>query len=124
MMRRNNKKRNGFVFPSFFAVVVLFLAALALCYVWLGCRCEALGGEIKLIEDEHADLNKKCSYETCRWSRMRALPNVKATLGKHGIVMTWPSHEQVVRLGRSGESYDGLAGVVGARASDDGWKGL
>jgi hypothetical protein len=99
MKKKKNKKRvDGFVFPVPFAGALIIIATLALAYVWMGCRCEALGREIKGLEREKEVLDKKCLREEYRWTQMKAPRNLERVLAKHNIRMSWPKPEQVVRL--------------------------
>jgi hypothetical protein len=98
--RRNRKKRklNGFMVPVHFAVVVVLVSAIALGYLWLGCRCDSLGKDIKLLEARKAELEKKYQNEEYKWMRMKSPCSIEEALTKFGIAMTWPGKEQVVRL--------------------------
>jgi hypothetical protein len=101
MMTRSNRKKikvNGFTFPVPFAGLVVVIAALAMGYVWLGVRCEALGKDLKKIELEKAELNKRCLNEEYNWTRMKSPQNLDKALARFGIVMTWPRPDQIVRL--------------------------
>lgn len=84
--------------PVPFAIVVLLVSAIALAYLWLGCKCDSLGKDIKLLEARKADLAKKYENEEYKWMRMKSPCNIEEALTKFGIAMTWPGKEQVVRL--------------------------
>lgn len=99
MARKNKKKNiNGFIFPTPFAGVVGLISTLALAYVWLGCRCESLGREIKALERNRSVLVERYRKEECGWSRMKSPPNIEKALAQHNILMSWPRRDQVVRL--------------------------
>jgi hypothetical protein len=102
MARRNKKRKRkqGFLFPVPFAGVVVMASSLALAYVWLGCRCQALGRELKALENEHAELAKQYANEMYRWARKKAPANIERALARHRIAMVWPHRSRVVRLGR------------------------
>jgi hypothetical protein len=121
MMRRNRKKMtmDGFIFPVPFAGLVVVISALALGYVWLGCRCEALGKELKRLETEKAELSKRWLNEEYNWTRMKSPQSIERALARHGIAMTWPRPEQIVRLteadfafGRKGGTPERLLGYA------------
>ena len=99
-MARNRKKRNvnGFIFPVPFAGAVVMASGLALGYVWLGCQCEQLGREIKTLEAEHGDLQKRYMNSEYRWARIKSLRSLEIALQKHNLCMDWPRRDQVVRL--------------------------
>lgn len=103
MIRKNRKKRlHSFVLPAPLSGVVVAGALLALSYVWLDCRCESLGRDIKNLEAEKVQLKKDLLSEESRWSKMKSPANIEAVLAKHNIVMTWPRQDQVVRLSDAG----------------------
>lgn len=121
MARKNSRKKrkkqqqiNGFAFPVPFAGIVVVAAALALGYVWLGCQCEALGDEIKVVELERADLNKKYLNAEYRWVRTKSPRSMEIALQRHGLDMDWPRAGQIVRLKRGvtprGPGRDELSG--------------
>jgi hypothetical protein len=89
---------HGFVFPVPFAGVLVLIATLAMIYVWLGCRCEVLGREIKTLEQEREVLHKKHLNEEYRWTRMKSLRSIENALAGFSIQMTWPANNQIVRL--------------------------
>jgi hypothetical protein len=97
--RRNRKKRvDGFIFPTPFAGILVFLSVAALSYLWL-CSCsEELGREIKKLEKQKTELTKKFLNEEYKWTRMKSPKNIEATLARYGIAMTWPRRDQVMWL--------------------------
>jgi hypothetical protein len=99
MSRRNRKKRlHGSAFPVPFAGVAVAFVALALTYVWLGSRCDRLGQEIKTLETERVELNKKYMNAEFRWASLKSPQSLETALAAHQISMDWPSHEQVVLM--------------------------
>lgn len=111
MTRRNKKKKgkDGFIFPVPFTGAVVVLSALALGYVWLGCRCESLGRELKALEIEKAVLSREYLNEQYNWARMKAPGNIEKALAKHNIIMTWPRGDQVIWLYDTGILHDQVA---------------
>ena len=102
MARRNKKKRRDvFAFPVTFAGLVVIVVTLALAYVWLGCRCESVGKDLRGLEKERAVLGKILANEAYKWSLMKSPLNLKSTLTSRGIHMTWPRDGQIVRVRRS-----------------------
>ncbi len=100
MAKRNNRKKkaDGFIFPVPFAMVVIFASTLALAYVWLGCRCEAVGREIKALEIENEELRRNYVNENYKWTRMKSPQNLESKLRAMNIAMDWPRKDQVVIL--------------------------
>ena len=98
-MAKNRKKNvQAFAFPAPFAGFVVALAIFAFGYVWLGCRCDTLGKEIKALETEKTELTKKMLNEEYKWTLMKAPQSVERELAKYGIVMGWPKPNQIVRV--------------------------
>jgi hypothetical protein len=106
---KNRRKVNGFVFPVPLAGSIMLLTTLGLGYVWLGCRCDAIGKEIKLLESRKMTLEKKCLNEQCRWARMKSPANVSRKLASYNIKMGWPKRGQVVRLYDKSDYTDSVA---------------
>ena len=122
MIRRNRKKRrnHGFMFPTPLAGVMVALSVLALAYVWLEARCQALGREIQAFERERAVLEKRRANEEYKWLEVKSLRNLRIVLARRGIAMSWPAVSQVVRMKESevfGEQWDALTGHSGRLAS-------
>ena len=115
MARRNRKKKklDAFIFPAPFAGEAILVSALALGYVWLGCRCESLGKEIRQLEGENKSLAKKYLNEEFRWMRAKSPKNLEKALKRYGIVMKWPRRNQVVVLMDAEETGDDVDGSTG-----------
>lgn len=92
---------DGFVFPVPFAGLAVLIASFALGYVWLGCRCEAMGKELKRLEVRKEELSKKCLTEEYNWTRTKSPQNLERALERCNIIMSWPRPDQVVRLSES-----------------------
>jgi hypothetical protein len=97
------------MFPARLALVLVVMAGLSLFYVCVQSRTEALGREIKRLEAQRDQLRERVVKEQCAWARMQAPANVEAALKEHGLVMTWPGRDQIVRL-RADGSIDTLMG--------------
>ena len=100
MTRKNRKKRklNASMVPRPFAGVVALVVVFALGYVWIGSRCEALGRELKSLENERQVLHKQYLIEESKWIRMKSPQELQKALERHNIIMTWPKNDQVIRL--------------------------
>ena len=112
MARANKKRVDGFVFPAPFAVGVVLVSGLALVYVWMGGRCEAMGKELKGLETDKKELAKKFQAEEFRWSRMKSPASVEHALVRHGVTMNWPRKDQIVRLSENDVRFDQRAADV------------
>ena len=102
MRKRNKKKKDihGFIVPAPFAGVIIILSSLAVGYLWLDSRCQTLGKELKALDMESQELNKKLKSEEYRWSLMKSPANLEKTLKRHHIVMSWPRSDQIVIVDR------------------------
>jgi hypothetical protein len=86
------------MFPAAFAALLLMGVALALLYVGLTCRKDALGRELKRLENERAELEKRRLNESEKWTRVKSPRSIEAALARTHIVMVWPRATQIVRL--------------------------
>jgi hypothetical protein len=96
--KKNRKKMDGFVFPTPIAGLIVIGAIFGIAYLWLGSCAEALGGQIKELESEHAKLQKRFQNEQYKWTRLKAPRNIEESLAKYGIAMVWPRRDQIVWL--------------------------
>ncbi len=121
MFKRKNKRRKkakAFVLPMPFSVLAVLVATLALGYVCLKSCCEELGREIQSMECERAEMDKKLSIEEYRWTQMKSPRNLEESLAHHGIDMSWPRGDQVVRLSSPESAASvAMAGMSRAPAS-------
>ena len=99
---RVNRKRKAerSVFPTPLAGVLTLAAFLALGYLWLCGRCDALGRDIQRLEQLHAELRRQVVAEEYRWAQMNTVRRIQAALDRFGIVMERPSERRVIRLSR------------------------
>ncbi|MCE9615036.1 MAG: hypothetical protein K8T26_12225 [Lentisphaerae bacterium] len=112
MRRRNRKKTvHAFALPVPLAGCVVLAASLALAYVWMVCRCQTLGNELKELEGHRDALLKEYQQELFKWTRLKAPQNLERALRDHGIGMTWPSSRQIVRLRPDDVRGDGWGGA-------------
>lgn len=99
MARRNRKKTQaGFIFPVPLAVALVLLAGFSLFYVCLKAKTEGLGQQIKALEANRAKLQQDLIREQCEWARLQSPASVDQALKGHGLVMTWPGRDQIVRM--------------------------
>lgn len=103
-MRLQNRRRNvsakGIV-PIRFAALVVLAPALCLGYLSLDSRCKALGRELKALDSDIAELNRKCLNEEMLWMRVKSPGEIEKALRRWRLAMTWPDDRQVVRLNTS-----------------------
>lgn len=103
MTRRNRRKnQTAFVFPLPLAIALAVFAGVSLLYVCLQSRTEALGREIKKLEAARDRLREKVVKEQYEWARLQSPASIEKALKEHGLVMTWPGRDQIVRLRADG----------------------
>ena len=119
MANRRSKNRNrkktktkGFIFPTPLAAILVLVAMVCLSYLWLCGRTEALGMQIKRMENEKAKLERRIANEEYKWSIMIPPRNLRAALARHNLAMTWPEDHQIVLVERA-EWYLDEASPVG-----------
>ncbi len=98
MAGRNKKKSQAGVVPAKFAVTLVVLSIISLCYLWLRGRCETLGRDLKDLEVRKAALQRAYLNAEYRWSNFKSPSNIDRALKAQGLVMGWPGKDQVVRL--------------------------
>jgi hypothetical protein len=95
--RRNRKKRLNTLVPSWsFGGVLFFVVVLGAVYVGMCHSCDKLGREIKVLELERIDLNKKHVSAEFRWASLKSPQGLEAALAAHQIQMDWPRQNQIV----------------------------
>lgn len=99
MARKNKKKRrSAFTFPIPFAGVIVVLCTVGISFTWLDCRCDALGQEIRALEDKLSELEQERERQESRWSQMISTRGILQALAVNRVVMVWPRDHQVVRM--------------------------
>lgn len=111
MIAKKNKKKGQAKFPVPIPLVALLLVcvAFALVYVCLHSRTETLGREIRGLEAARDRLRDQLVREQCEWAKMQSPSSLEQALKGHGLVMTWPGSDQIVRV-RYGGALDTLHG--------------
>ena len=110
--RKKNRKKDseGFVVHTLFASILGAVALVSLGYLWFSGRCEALGAQIKMLENKKIEATKRRTYEECKWSNMKSPGNILALLQHYNLLMNYPDESRVVRLRyRSTESASSRA---------------
>lgn len=104
MIARKNRKKGQarFPVPIPLAALIVVLSGFALLYVCLQSRTERLGREIKKLEADRESLRDQLVQEQNEWARLQAPANLDQALKAHGLVMTWPNRDRIVRLRRDG----------------------
>ena len=99
-MFNNNRKKKGSPgsFPLHTALFLAVGATLALGYVWIEMRGEALGERIRRLEGEQQEIQRRYDNEVWKWERMTSPLNIEEALRRNNIEMVWPDEMSVVRL--------------------------
>lgn len=102
---RNRKRvKSVAVFPAPLAGVLFVVCMLALTYLWLDGRCDALGLRIKDLEKRNEALHRAIVNEEYKWAHMTSPQNMQNSLKAHGLVMDWPQEKNIVRVRRPSSS--------------------
>ena len=99
MARRNRKNgQEGNRMLIWGVSICALAAALAMVYLSLYNTCETIGRQIKKMEHEQAELHKRVVNEERNWATARSTPNMERLMERHGIVMSWPAEQNIIRL--------------------------
>ena len=99
MASKNRKKQiQGYTIPFPIVSILVFATLLLLAYVWLDIRSKTLGGRIKCLEQQMAELQKTYDLELSKWESMKAPANIEKMLARNNCVMIWPNEGNIVRL--------------------------
>ena len=99
MAKRNRKNgQEGNRMMVWGVSICALVAALAMVYLSLYNTCETIGRQIKKMEYEQAELHKRVVNEERNWATARSTPNMERLMERHGIVMSWPAEQNIIRL--------------------------
>ncbi len=99
MARRNRKNgREGNRMMCWGVSISALVAALAMVYLSLHNACEGIGRQIKRMESERAELHKRVVNEERNWATARSIRNMEQLMEAHGIAMSWPAEQNIIRL--------------------------
>lgn len=104
-MAKRNKRRTQTGSRAIFmaASLGIFMFFAALIYLWVDQSCYALGQDIKKLEAEGRELDKKVSNEEGLWSSAKSTSSMVVLLEKHGLKMGNPDEKNIIRLQRVDE---------------------
>ena len=99
MARRNRKNgHEGHRMMVWGVSLSVLVASLAMVYLSLHNTCENIGRQIKKMENERAELHKRVVNEERNWATARSIRNMEQLMENHGIVMSWPAEQNIIRL--------------------------
>ena len=94
--RRNGRDGSRMVFWG--VPLSVLVASLGMVYLHLHSVCEGLGRDLKQLEKERTELHKRVVNEERNWVAARSIRNMEGLMARHGIVMTWPAEQNIIRL--------------------------
>jgi hypothetical protein len=104
MRRRGKPNRKetteGFALPVPLSGLIVLAVSVILGYVWIDCKCDALGEEIRRLETDLVELKKELNVEEYKWSTLKAPKCLELVLKRHKLPMGWARRDQNVRLTR------------------------
>ncbi len=98
--KKSYKVQDQIPFPVFLAYILVSIAVFGLSYIWLCARCELLGQQIKMLETNQRQTQRRLINEQDRWANQLAPANFERILKRHHLMMTMPNERQVVRVPR------------------------
>ena len=110
-MKRNQFRRNAktHVLPCSMPIVLVITLTISglLSYWGLDARCDQLGNDIRRKEIEKRNLENDFVREEARWNANKTPGKLDEALIAHGLVMTYPKEDQLVRMNRIGKPIEG-----------------
>jgi hypothetical protein len=99
MAKRNRKNgREGSRIMFWGVSISALAAAVAMVYLSLFNTCDNIGRQIKKMENDQAELHKRVVNEERNWATARSTPNMERLMERHGLVMSWPAEQNIIRL--------------------------
>ncbi|HNX34603.1 MAG TPA: hypothetical protein PKM57_08240 [Kiritimatiellia bacterium] len=112
-MRRNRKRQvHAKVLPPSVAGMVVLIVSMVLSYWFMDAKCAQLGQDIRKNEQKYAAFEDECVREEARWSEKKTPEKLEQAMLQHGIAMSYPTADQVVRMDASGQPVAGQLSLV------------
>ncbi|MEI7901061.1 MAG: hypothetical protein WCK89_12485 [bacterium] len=112
-MRRNRKRQLQVrVLPRWVAGIIVLLVTLVLGYWFMDSKSAMLGQEIRKYEQKYAALENERVREEARWNEKKTPEKLEQAMLQHGIAMSYPTPEQVVRMDGVGVPLAGQLSVM------------
>lgn len=97
MGKRNRKKQtDAAILPWRWMGFLVAVGTVSFVYLWLLGQCDALGMQIRQLEDQKAEIRKRVVNEEYRLANMKTPENIDRLLKQFGISMGLPEPGQVV----------------------------
>lgn len=112
-MRRNRKRQvHAKVLPPSMAGMIVLIVSMVLSYWFMDSKCAQLGQEIRKHEQKFAALEDERVREEARWSEKNTPEKLEQAMLQHGIAMSYPAADQVVRMDLAGQPLPGQLSLV------------
>jgi hypothetical protein len=112
-MRKNRKRQLSVkVLPHWPAGIIVLLVTLVLGYWFMDSKCSMLNQEMRKHEQKYAALENERVREESRWNEKKTPEKLEQAMLQHGIAMSYPTPEQVVRMDGGGVPLAGQLSVV------------
>lgn len=107
-MRKNHKRRvKTSVFPRSVTGLIIVAVGLMLAYWGLDSKCAQLGDELRKSEAQLQKLNDEFQRENARWKSNLTTEKLSDAMLHHGLAMSYPKADQIVRMDRKGVPVTG-----------------
>ena len=112
-MRRNHKRQMRVKFlPVPAAGVIVLAVSVALSYWFMDSKSAQLGQEIRKYEQKYSALENERVREEARWNEKKTPEKLDRAMLQHGIMMTYPTPEQIVRMDGNGRPMTGQISLM------------
>ena len=112
-MRRNHKRQMRVKFlPVPAAGVIVLAVSVALSYWFMDSKSAQLGQEIRKHEQKYSALENERVREEARWNEKKTPEKLDRAMLQHGIMMTYPTPEQIVRMDGNGRPMAGQISLM------------
>lgn len=120
MFRANRKRKtvHAYVYGAKIVSLALIVIIVFVGWMFIYCKCQAVGQEIKALELQNVELLKKLKYEELKWAKAKSPENLQKALSRHGLIMGLPDVTQFVRVPRKDIFKDSLVSGVGAESRE------
>jgi hypothetical protein len=83
------------------------VVTVALIYWFVDSKCSLLGQEIRKHEQKYAALENERVREAARWDEKKTPEKLERAMLQHGLAMTYPTADQMVRMDANGRPLAG-----------------
>ena len=112
-MKRNRRiRREVRVLPRWVAGIGVSIVTLGLGCWFVDSKSAMLGQEIRKHEQKYAALENERVREESRWNEKKTPEKLEQAMLQHGLVMNYPTPDQVVRMDGGGVPVPGQLSVT------------